>query len=272
MGKISDAIERHQKETFTGQPIPRPPAPEPRPPAAPERKTEASTVRVDHFNPKLVVISAPGSVDAERFKALRRQIIFSKRDPQPRVIMVTSALPGEGKTYVTANVGCSIAQGVDQHVLLMDCDLRQPSLHNMLGIPNREGLHEYLTGKRKLTDLLIRTSIDRLSLLTAGSVSPNPSELLSSKFMKECLHELRERYHDRYIIIDTTPTQLTSESSALVNYVDGIVLVVRAHKTPREAVQKCVDQVGRDKMLGMVFNDYAAEQDTYLKYKSGYFK
>ena len=271
MGKISDAIERHQEETFTGPSV-SPPDPPPEPAEAPRKKIAEPGLRAGGFNPKLVVATAPGSMDAEKFKVLRRQIIFSKREPKPRIILVTSALPGEGKTYVAANLGVSLSQSMDHYVLLMDADLRQPALHTLLGMPNREGLHEYLTGQRQLHELLNRTKIDRLSLLTAGNVSSHPSELLSSNSMKMCLEELKERYHDRYILIDTTPTQLTSEASALVNYVDGIVLVVRAYKTPREAVQKCVEQMDRDKMLGMIFNGYTTEESTYMKYHKKYFR
>lgn len=275
MGKISDAIERHQKETAAPQPVPPPEPPRERPPKphrAPRKKRVDPGIRAGGFNPKLVVAAAPGSMDAEQFKVLRRQIIFSKREPKPRIILVTSALPGEGKTYVAANLAASIAQSIDHYVLLMDADMRQPTLHTLLGMPNREGLREYLTDHRPLPELLNHTRIDRLTFISAGSLPPNPSELMSSNVMKECLQELKERYQDRYIVIDTTPTQLTSEASALVNYVDGIVLVIMARKTPREAAQKCVEQMDRDKVLGVVFNDYATEESTTMKYHGKYFR
>ena len=185
--------------------------------------------------------------------------------------MVTSALPGEGKTYVTANLGSSFAQGLDQHVLMLDCDFRRPKLHEILGYPNREGLHEYLSGKRQLPDLITRTNIECLSFVSAGSMAPNPAELLSSNAMKECLQELKARYKDRYIIIDSTPGTLTSEINALVSYVDSILLVVMAMKTPREAVQNCIEKLGRDKIMGIVFNGYNARPGNYARYYQDYY-
>ena len=268
MGKIADALEKHQKQKLA-----------PTPPKRPDRKSarlkppplKEAKVGPRGFDPKLVVMSEPGSLDAERFNILRNQLVFNQEDPKPRVIMVTSALPGEGKTYVTANLGASFAQGLDQHVMLLDCDFRRPKLHTILGYPNHEGLHEYLTGHRQLPDLIIRTNIERLSFLAAGRTPPNPSELISSNAMKECLRELKARYKDRYIIVDTTPGTITSETNALVSYVDGIILVVMAQKTPRDAVQNCIDKLGRDKIVGVVFNGYNAKSGNYAKYYQDYY-
>ena len=271
MGKIADSLEKHQKQKLAPAPSSVSKRPDRRPARLkplPVREAKFYSRGVDS---RLVVMSAPGSVDAERFNILRTQLVFSRKNQRARVIMVTSALPGEGKSYVTANLGASFAQGLDQHVLLLDCDFRRPSLHTFLGYPNREGLHEYLNGKRQLPDLIMRTSIERLSFLAAGSIPHNPSELLSSNAMKECLRELKARYKDRYIIVDTTPGTLTSEANALVSFVDGIVLVVMAQKTPREAVQSCIDKLGRKKILGIVFNGYNDRPGNYAKYYQDYY-
>ena len=270
MGKIADALEKNQKQKL----VPLPSSvkrPDRRPSGMKPSPVKEAKIGTEGFDPRLVVMSAPGSVDAERFNILRSLLIFNQEKPDARVIMVTSALPGEGKTYVAANLGACFAQGLDQHVMLLDCDLRRPRLHTLLGCPNHEGLHEYLTGQRQLPDLIIRTNIERLSFLAAGSMPPNPSELISSNAMKECLQELKARYRDRYIIVDTTPGTLTSESNALVSFVDGIVLVVMAQKTPREAIQSCIDKLGREKILGIVFNGYNAKPGNYAKYYQDYY-
>jgi exopolysaccharide/PEP-CTERM locus tyrosine autokinase len=272
VGKIADALERHKKEasivadklpagTYNTQEN-----------KTPESYFEPEIHAHQIFHPKLVVLSQPNSVDAENFKVLRSQILFPKNGKRKRVLMVTSGFPGEGKTFVSANLAVSIAKGINEYVLLVDCDFRRPHLHEMLGCPNREGLHEHLMEKKELSDLLIRTGIEKLSFLPAGSPSSKPSELLGSKEMKEFLVEVRERYGDRFIIIDAAPTQVTADAGVLSNYVEGIILVIMAGKTPREIVRKSVDQIGREKILGIVFNDYSKSFARYGKYYKGYYK
>jgi protein-tyrosine kinase len=272
MGKISDAFERHQKEKSMKA----------------QRlfiaETEKATKKVagspilrqfitqSDLSHKLVVLSAPESIDAENFKLLKAQILFPKNGEVPRTIMVTSSLPGEGKTFVAANLAVSLALGINDYVLLVDCDLRRPSLHEILGCSNTEGLHEYLTGKRELADLLIRTRIEKLSLLTAGSSPSNPAELLSSTMMKEFLEEVKGRYQDRFIIVDVPPSQVTAETNVLANYVDRIIFVVMAQKTPRETIQRSIENLGKKKILGLVFNGYTKAHKSYHKYYKKYYE
>jgi protein-tyrosine kinase len=271
MGKISDAFERHQKEKSMKA----------------QRlfiaETEKATKKVagspilrqfitqSDLSHKLVVLSAPESVDAEDFKTLRSQILFPKNSERPRTIMVTSAFPGEGKTFVAANLAVSLALGINEYVLLVDADLRKPNLHEMFGYSNTEGLHEYLAGRRKLPDLIIRTRIEKLSLLAAGSSPSNPAELLSSTMMKEFLQEVKGRYQDRFIIIDANPTQITAEANVLANYVEGIIFVVMAQKSPRETIQRSIEDLGKKKILGIVFNGYSKAHKNYHKYYKKYY-
>jgi protein-tyrosine kinase len=273
MGKISDALERHKKEkTPKTEELPA------RRSARAEGKIPATESPArdlfpsDGMDPSLVVHSAPQSLDAENFKVLRAQILFPKDGKRPRTIMVTSAFPGEGKTFVASNLAVSIALGINEHVLLVDCDLRRPSLHKMMGYSNREGLHEYLTGKRELADLLTRTRVDKLSLLTAGIPPTNPTELLSSSAMKDFLKEVKNRYQDRYIIIDAAPSQVTAEVGVLSHYVDGIIFVVMSGKSPRESILKSIENLGREKVLGFVFNGYSKSYKSYRKYYKNYYK
>jgi protein-tyrosine kinase len=272
MGKISRALERYQKEKSikAGR------LPIGKPEYLNEKELGSTFARelIIHngFSPKLVALSVPESLETENFKILKSQILFPKDGERPRTIMVTSALPGEGKTFVTANLAVSLALGINEYVLLVDCDLRNPRLHEMLGHSNLEGLHEYLTGKRKLSDLLIRTKIEKLSLLTAGCTPSNPIELLSSTMMKRFLKEVKGRYDDRFIIIDATPSQVTAEANVLAKYVDAIIFVVRAQKTPRETIRRCIENLGRQKILGIVFNGYAQSYKHYGKYYTKYYK
>ena len=272
MGKIFDALERHKKEsTIKIDPLPKR-GPEKIGPKRPVAALPREGPIGWKYSHKLVVLSAPDSVDAESFKMLRGQILFSKDGERPRIIMVTSAFPGEGKTYVAANLAASIAQGINEHVLLVDCDLRNPNQHSMLGYPNTRGLHEFLAGKKELSELIIRTGIEKLSLLPGGSPTPNPAELLSSNKMKEFLIEVRNRYQDRIIIIDATPSQITAEANVLANFVDGILFVVRAEKSPKENIRRSIENLGNEKILGVIFNGYSQGFKSYNKYYKKYYK
>jgi len=270
MGKISEAFEKKEKEKSIRV--------ESLSTARPKRliPEERETAFVKEFytnytcSPKLVVLSAPSSVDAESFKILRAQILFGRNGGRPRTIMVTSAFPSEGKTFVATNLAVTIALGIDEHVLLVDSDLRHPQLHAMLGCMNSEGLHEHLTGKKQLQDLIIRTQIGKLSLLTAGTLPQNPAELLSSAMMEQFLKEVKDRYQDRFIVIDSAPTQGLAEAGVLAKYVDAIILVVMAQKTPRDTIQKTVHNLGKDKILGVFFNGYTPAYKSYDKYYKNY--
>ena len=272
MGKISNALERHSKEkSIKAQRLPIG-EPENVTKTGPRSTLARELIIQNGFSPKLVALSAPESLEAENFKVLRSQILFPKDGERPQTIMVTSAFPGEGKTFVAANLAVSLALGVDEYVLLVDCDLRNPKLHEMLGYSNLAGLHEYLTSRRKLPDLLIRTKIEKLSLLTAGRSPANPAELLSSAMMKEFLKEVKGRYQDRFIVIDATPSQVTAEANVLAKYVDRIIFVVMAQKTPRETIQRSIETLGKKKILGIVFNGYTPSHRSYGKYYDKYYK
>jgi protein-tyrosine kinase len=254
MGILSDALEKHKKERETK-------AEEvltQKPPGVRE-KSYVLNVNKDliaqyGYDPRLLVITAPDSNEAEKFRALRAQVLFAIHRKRPGIIMVTSAAKGDGKTFVAANLAVSIALGIDENVLLVDCNLRQPDIHNMFGLSSSVGLREYLAGKRQLSDLLITTEINKLSLLPAGHPPHNPSMLLASGAMKSFLEEIRDRYNDRIIILDTPPSQVLAEASLIANFVEGIIFVIRAEKTPTEMIHKAIDALERDKILGIVFN------------------
>ena len=167
MGKISDALERYKKEKSVKADTLLSEKPTELPVEALARP--GPELVIEHgFSHKVVSLSAPDSLDAENFKILRAQVLFPKDGKRPKVIMITSAFPGEGKTFVAANLAVSMAMGINEHVLLVDCDLRRSTMQNFLGYSGKPGLYEYLTGKRRLPDLLIRTRIKKLSVLFAG--------------------------------------------------------------------------------------------------------
>lgn len=164
--------------------------------------------------------------------------------------MVTSTAPGEGKSFVAANLALSIAKSIDEYVLLMDCDLRMPSIHTRFGFTELPGLSEYLKDNKPLSEILRKTAIGKLSFLPAGTIPPNPSELISSEQMSRLLTEVKSRYDDRYIVIDSPPPYLTSEASALARQVDAIVIVVKSGLTRKRDLQDLIDTYGRKKNTG----------------------
>jgi protein-tyrosine kinase len=228
-------------------------------------KTKVSSI---YSSPDRSLISLldPKSFEAEQFKALRTSILFPGTGKPPRVTMVTSAVPGEGKSFVASNLAVSIAQNIDDHVLLIDCDLRLPTIHKVFGITQNRGLSEYLSGEMELTPLFVKTGINKLSILPGGNPPANPSELLSSDQMANLIKEVRTRYNDRYIILDSAPPLLASESNALVKHTDGILLVVNCGSTDRDAIIELTDIFKKDKMLGVVFNRFDIRASSYFRY------
>jgi exopolysaccharide/PEP-CTERM locus tyrosine autokinase len=272
MGKISDALEKHEKEKL----IPLVNLREEKPVRLKTESPEATLVRkirADYkFSESLVTLSAPDSADAGNFKILRGQILFPRDRQIPHTILVTSAFPSEGKTFVASNLATTLALSVDEHVLLIDADLRRARMHQLFGVTNARGLHDYLLGEKGLDELLVKTGIEKLSMLSAGKVPRNPTELLSSNMMARFLEEMKHRYKDHFVIIDSPPSQITAEVKFLSKYVDGIIFVVLAQKTPRKEISKAIDNLGRDKILGIVFNGYDQAHKGYHKYYDQYYK
>lgn len=193
----------------------------------------------------------------EAFRTVRAKIL----QPQdgrttPRSIMVTSVLPSEGKSFVTANLGVSLAQGVDQHSLLVDCDLRFPSLAPLFGVSQRHGLVDYLQKDIELSSLIQKTSVFKLSILAGGHPPANPAELLGSARMHDLVDDLSTRYSDRFVIFDTPPLQVASESMILSQAVDAVILVVRHGISGRSLIEKFIGDIGKEKIIGVIFNGH----------------
>lgn len=213
----------------------------------------------------------PYSYTAEQIRKLRTFIFHMPDRPAPRVIMVTSSLPGEGKSVISSNLAIAIAKGEDQQVLLVDCDLRKPSLHDLFKYPRSKGVSEIIQGTADVSECLITTPIDKLTILPAAKEPPsNPSELLESRRTGALIKELAERDGNWFIIIDTPPTQATVDPKILADVVDGIVVVVR-YRYAREAEFKmALEALPREKILGTVLNavdELPVKKYTYHKYK-----
>lgn len=193
---------------------------------------------------------------AESFRMLRNKILHPVTNKDIRTILIASTEAQEGKSFIAANLGIALAGDVKQHALIVGCDLRRPSLANLFGYDKPLGLTEYLRDNEDLADLILQTGLQDLTLLPSGQPPSNPTELLTSEKMEKLIGELKERYDDRLIILDSPPALVAAETSVLAQQVDSIILVVRWGTPGRESIKKCVEMIGREKIMGIVFNAY----------------
>jgi exopolysaccharide/PEP-CTERM locus tyrosine autokinase len=222
---------------------------------------------IETIDKNLVSILAPRSFEAEQFKMLRTNLLFPVSGQAPGSVLITSANQGDGKTFIAANLAVSVALNINRHVLLMDCDLRRPTIHRSFGLGNVFGLSEYLSKGLSLSSLLYRTKVERLTILPGGSEPSNPSELLSSVRMSALLEEVTQRYSDRLIIIDSPPPSMTDEARALARQVDGILVVIKHESTKLEEIKKLIETMGEEKIVGSVINHFDFRASGYYGYR-----
>ena len=188
---------------------------------------------------ELVTQSRPQSQMAESYRALRTSLLLTSLGGPPKVILITSALPQEGKTTTSINTAIVLAQK-GTRVLLIDADLRRPSIHKTLGMGPKTGLSNVLTGNATLQQAVVRSNIlPTLFVLTAGTPPPNPAELLASSNMKDILAELREQYD--HIVVDTPPTLSVTDAVVMSTRADSVVLVIRSGQTTKQALRRSRD-------------------------------
>ena len=211
------------------------------------------------------VVAAPGASPmlSEQFRRLAATLHHAQLVQGTKVVMVTSANPGDGKTLTATNLALTLSESYRRQVLLIDADLRRPSLHEIFRVPNIVGLNEGLkaTNDGKLSVLRIS---DTLTLLPAGRPDPDPMSSLTSTRMGEILKEAAARFD--WVIVDTSPVGLLADANLLSTMVDGALLVVRAHQTPHQAVIKALEHLGRDRVLGVVLNAIEGGAKTHEYY------
>jgi capsular exopolysaccharide synthesis family protein len=206
-----------------------------------------------------------GSAVAEAYRVLRTSVLLSTAGNPPKTILITSAQPGEGKTTTAINTATSLAQ-LGGSVLLIDCDLRKPSVHKALGLDRSEGLSTYLSRKVNVEDLIKPLPVANLSVLQSGPVPPNAAELISSAQMKELLKTLGEKYD--HIVIDSPPLINVTDPVILSTMVDGVVLVVQGGKSTREVVRRARMELAtaNAKVFGVVLNNVNLKREGYNDY------
>ncbi len=216
------------------------------------------------------IVTSPAALEA--FRSLRTSILLSA-PPVPKSILITSALPGEGKTTVTVNLGVTLAS-LGSKVVIVDCDMRRPSCHRSTGVENRPGFVQSLTGRLEgLASILPVPNVENLSVIPCGPIPPNPAEILSSPMAAALLRQLRD--HFDYVLVDSPPLLSVADSRILATLTDAVALVVRAYSTPYEAVRRAraLLQATGARILGIALNHVDVWRDSYAGgyyYRYGY--
>ena len=211
-----------------------------------------------------IVEKKPKSIAAEAYRSLRTNIQYSSFDKKYQTLVVTSANPGEGKTTVAGNLALALAQG-ESKVLLVDCDMRRPSIHKTFKISNTYGISDLLVGNKKMESVAHKYN-DNLTIVPSGKIPPNPAEMLGSKAMTAFLEEMKK--HFDYIVLDTPPLQAVADAQILSTKVDGSLIVVRAGVTKKDAVHDAVSIINKvnGNIIGTVLNAADNSKDKYYYY------
>ncbi|WP_373598225.1 CpsD/CapB family tyrosine-protein kinase [Paraclostridium bifermentans] len=212
----------------------------------------------------------PKSSISEAYRTIRTNIQFSKVDKDIQTILITSSKQDEGKTTVISNLAVSFSLLEGKKVLLIDADLRNPSIHRMFNVSNGYGLTEVLAGQKELKACVQMTEISNLQILTTGKMPPNPAEMLASKKMREFIDILKD-YYD-YIFIDAPPIGVITDAGILANYCDGTIMVIGAGETEIEATKITKERLEKVKanIMGVVLNKYVSEGNYYGYYSYYY--
>ncbi|MBI3406688.1 MAG: CpsD/CapB family tyrosine-protein kinase [Acidobacteria bacterium] len=216
--------------------------------------------------PKLSALFAPSSGHAEGTEELRtlRSRLYQIRDKQPlRSLLVTSAMPGEGKTFLTACLARMIARQAGRRVLIIDADLRRPQMHTVLGAPNAHGLTEYLAGQADESSVIQRGPDKNLFLLPSGRTASNAAELLANGRLPQLLRKLESVFD--WILLDSPPVVPVHDASVMAGFCDGVILVVRSASTAYDLAQRARVELQDKGLLGAVLN-HVEHGSTYQSY------
>jgi len=202
----------------------------------------------------------------DHINILRTQVLNKLKEIGGNSLLVTSANPGEGKTFTVINLGVSIAQELDRTVLLVDADLRKPHEHHydfaedFFGVDIHKGLSDYLLGQAEIPELLLNPGIEKLTILPGGRSLPNSAELLGSARMESLVFEMKNRYRDdRIIIFDSSSLLICTDPAVLSHFIDGILLVVEAEKTTPNDLKRVMELLEDNLIIGTVMNKAKGE-------------
>ncbi len=265
MSRIEKALEKAamlQRGEVCGVPMPRPDSSSP----GLECLLDVDPLQVD--NPKLMAGGEAGAAVNEEYNKLRSLVVsLTKGERFRNALMVTSTVKEEGKTLTALNLSFALAREYDHTVLLVDTDLRRPSIHRYLGVRPEVGLIQCLKGEATLSQALIKTGIGKLVVLPAGGTVDDPVELISSNRMKEIVSELKNRYPERFVIFDSPPALSFADAQVLAGIVDGTIFVVREGTVSGKQLNKTLDLFNDKNLLGVVFNDVSfPDSEMYCYY------
>ena len=204
---------------------------------------------------KITSLEKPQSNISEAYRTIRTGIEFSNLDKDLKIICITSSKKDEGKTTVLSNLGVSFAK-IDKKVLLIDADLRNPSISKMFDTSNTQGLMDILLGKKNIQDCVKKTKQENLYILTGGTIPPNPAEVLSSKKMSEFIESIKDEYD--YIFIDSPPVGVVSDASIISAYSDGVIFVVGANEVDSNLAKIAKERLDSVKanIVGVILNKF----------------
>jgi receptor protein-tyrosine kinase/non-specific protein-tyrosine kinase len=261
MSRIEKAMERaaQLRQGVTApaesQQVTKPSDPEIRPFRTPHSAVCTSEIIVPS-SPYLIDHNDPYSPVGEELRKLKAALLkLTAGDTFLNSMLVTSAVQHEGKSLTALNLAISLAQEYDHTVLLIDADFRRPTIHRYLGIEMKQGFSDCLLNEAEIGDVIIPTGIGRLSVISAGREVPNPVELFASQKTASLIAEMKNRYHDRYIIFDTPPVLPFAEARTLARMVDGVLFVVKEQLASQTNIKEAIDALKGCRMLGMVYND-----------------
>lgn len=226
------------------------------------------TVEAERVEPRLVAITQPNSNYCEEYRSLRTQILHKSQRQKLQSIVVASVNPSEGKSVTTLNLSWLLAQTDGVRALVIDSDLRMPSLTDYLGIETTKGLSEILAGRANLHESIIKLEPAGLHILPGGEARTDVAELLSGPKFKEILRQARDTFD--YIIIDAPPLGIFTDANVLINQADAAMLVIRAGRTRYATLDRILEQLPRDRMLGVVLNQ-SEDVMSETHYNYGYY-
>jgi polysaccharide biosynthesis transport protein len=233
------------------------------------KRLESSNKSDESLSKELVVVRNHLSMIAESYRTIRTALMLSRAEHPPKVILLTSPSPNDGKTMTSVNLAIALAQG-GQRVLLIDADLRKGRCHKLVNVDGRHGLTEVLTGHRSLQESIQQTTIGNFYLLPRGALPPNPTDLLMSQKMREVLRELRESFD--FIVIDSPPVIAVSDASILSALCDGVLLVLHGQKTTTPKARRAAERlesIGAP-ILGVILNGVDMRNPDYVDYRTYY--
>jgi len=205
----------------------------------------------------------PDAPELELYKILRAQIQRRCKENGWNTVMITSALPGEGKTLTSINLALTFAKEFAHAVLLVDCDLKRQNIYKYMGFSTDRGLVDNLVDEVPLGDLIIWPGVEKLSVISGGRTVYNSTELLSSSKMRDAIVEMKKHYNDRYVFFDAPPILSGADAIAFSPLVDCILMVVQAEKTTNQEVENALEMIPRDKFLGFVLNRQRSPVNKY---------